>query len=157
SELRASLSGFSFSLGAGYTFFTGSRKEGDWKLQRNQYINDLYGNDESKIINAARWLGRESVEEIVPRLVDLLLKDERADVRVSAAVALGLIRDEETLDALTFAAEKDPSSDVRYSALLSISRITPTDKNMESIRRLKNTEKDNNILDYLKNMEEIFK
>jgi hypothetical protein len=43
------------------------------------------------------------------------------------------------------------------SALLSICRITPTDKNMETIKGLKNTEKDTNILDFIKNMEELFK
>lgn len=157
-EFNATLGSLKFSLGAGYKFELPKKSDKeDLEKKKAEYINDLNSNDENKIIEASIWLGRKEAGDVVPRMVELLLKDKRVRVRISAAAALGLIRAKDTLEPLTYAASRDVNSDVRYASLLSISKIGPDKKTMDALIERKKREKDALILNYIAEMEKNIK
>jgi HEAT repeat protein len=122
------------------------------ELSKEQYMADLSGTDEAKIIAAEEWLGDKGEKTAVPQLTNLLKSDKRVRVRVYASVALGLIADEKSIPALNEALTADSSADVRYSVLLSIHRINPA-KSIDALKKAKETETDPFIKDYLEKME----
>ena len=122
------------------------------KLGKAEYMADLSGNDENKIVAAAEWLGEKEEKAAVPQLVNLLKNDKRVKVRLHASIALGLIADESSIPALNEALTGDGNADVRYSVLLAIHRINPA-KSLDALKKAKETESDPYIRDYIEKME----
>ena len=124
-----------------------------WSRDAKDYIADLNkSKDEKTIIEAADWLGKEKEKDAIPALISLL-SDDRENVRVAAATALGYIGDEKAVEALNSALLNDKSSDVRYAAILSTYRIG-SKKSLEAWKKAKETEQDPIIRDFLAKMEE---
>ncbi len=118
-----------------------------------EYIADLNPQkDEKIIITAAEWLGNEKEKDAIPGLIKLL-SDARENVRVSSAVALGYIGEEEACDALNASLLKDESANVRYAAILSTFRIG-SKKSLKAWQEAKEKESDPVIRDFLTKMEE---
>ncbi|TAL30465.1 MAG: HEAT repeat domain-containing protein [Spirochaetes bacterium] len=121
-----------------------------------EYISDLASKDEKTIIEAADWLGKEGEKGAVPELSRLVEQDSRQKVRMYAIIALGLIKQEESVDVLNKALVSDSDADVRYSAILAISRIGST-KSIDALQKAKETETDPFIKDYITKLEAKFK
>jgi HEAT repeat protein len=118
-----------------------------------EYIGDLSsGSDEKILIEASRWLGDKKEKDAVPGLINLLA-DKRVPVRIEAAVALGLIAEESSVDALNSALLNDESAEVRYAALLATMRIG-SKKSIDAYKQSKEKESDPFMQDILKKMEE---
>jgi HEAT repeat protein len=121
-----------------------------------EYITDLSSSgDENTIIQAERWLGEKKVKDAVPGLINLL-SDKRETVRIEAAVALGLIGEESSVDALDSALLNDESPQVRYAAMLATMRIG-SKKSIEAYKQSKEKETDPFIKDLLAKMEDKLK
>lgn len=116
------------------------------------YIADLSSQDENTVIEAADWLAKEKEKAAVPKLISLLNNDSREKVRLYAVIALGLIGDESSIDTLNKALLNDQSADVRYSVLLAIHRIDPK-KSVDVLKKVRDTESDPYIRDYIEKME----
>lgn len=156
------------SIGAGYAFEYGGGKTALRKIIKRQsldeksklrqkYIDDLNSDEENKIVAAADWLGKQQERSIIPRLITLLLHDQRPKVRVHAAIAIGYIDERASLDPLLQSVQNDMNDDVRYTSLLSISRLRPTDKIMKSLKEFKTQTKDPYIIDYIDMMVKLFR
>ncbi len=117
-----------------------------------QYIKDLSSEDENLIIKAAENLGEKQEKKAVTQLTSLLKSDKRVKVRLYAAIALGQIGDVEAIETLNESLVGDQSADVRYSVLLAIHRIDPS-KSIDALKKLRETETDPIIVDYLDKME----
>lgn len=124
-----------------------------WAREAKDYIADLKAsNDEKTIVQAADWLGNDKNKEAVSPLA-ILLTDDRENVRVSAASALGYIGDEKAVDALNISLVEDKSADVRYAAVLATYRIG-SKKSLDAWKKAKEKEQDPFIKDFLIKMEE---
>lgn len=117
-----------------------------------EYIADLSSGNETAILKAADWLGNEKEKAAAPELEKLVKNDERAKVRMFSVVALGLIGQESSVDALNDALLNDRDADVRYAAVLAISRIGST-KSIDALKTAKEKEADPYIKDYIEKME----
>lgn len=117
-----------------------------------EYIADLSGSDETAILQAADWLGNEKEKAAAPELEKLVKNDERAKVRMFSVVALGLIGQESSVEALNDALLNDRDADVRYAAVLAISRIGST-KSIDALKTAREKEADPYIKDYIEKME----
>jgi HEAT repeat protein len=123
-----------------------------------EYIADLSSTDEEVVCKAADWLGKEEEDAAIPKLLELLKEDKRAKVRLYSVIALGLIGDKKTLEALEGALLNDQDADVRYSSLLAITRIGIKEKRtIDVLDKVKQSESDPFIIDFLQKMEEKFK
>jgi len=121
-----------------------------------EYIADLSSaGDEKTLIQAAQWLGNNNDKDAVPGLINLL-SDKRASLRIEAAVALGLIAEESSAEALGNAMLNDESPEVRYAALLATMRIG-SKKSIDAYKQLKEKESDPFIKDLLAKMEDKLK
>jgi HEAT repeat protein len=109
------------------------------------YIADLSSSGDQ------RWLGEKKVKDAVPGLINLL-SDKREAVRAEAAVALGLIGEESSVDALDNALLNDESPQVRYAAMLATMRIG-SKKSIDAYKQSKEKETDPFIKDLLAKME----
>ncbi len=123
---------------------------------KKNYLKDLYKEDEKLIIVSSNWLGRELEDDAVSRLIWLLLNHRHHSVRISSAVALGLIRNKAALAPLSKAVENDENQDVKYTSLLSISRIGPDDNAMKVLKKVNIFFKDTYIVDYIRKMEDMY-
>ncbi|HEY8666676.1 MAG TPA: HEAT repeat domain-containing protein [Tepidisphaeraceae bacterium] len=94
------------------------------KLPAEKFF-DLYGkNDDPQLRLTYLWCcGVNRDAAIVPRLLEILRKDPSTRARMMAALALGEIGGQDTLQELQKFAEKEPGSDVRNQALNSIKQI----------------------------------
>ena len=118
-----------------------------------EYIADLSSaSDEKVLIEAAQWLANKKEKDAVPGLINLL-SDKRESVRLESAVALGLIAEESSVDALNNALLNDESADVRYAAVLGTMRIG-SKKSIDIFKQSKEKETDPFIKDLLAKMEE---
>lgn len=90
----------------------------------NPQLQALASNDERARSNAALELGRMKAVVAVDRLVTLLSSDPSAQVRETAARALGLIGSPRALNALRYAGQADNDRDVRRSAQFAVEVIT---------------------------------
>lgn len=123
-----------------------------------EYIADLSSGNESIVIQAAQWLGKEKESDAVPKLKDLLTQDNRNKVRLYSAMALGYIGEESSIDALNGRLLNEPDSDVRYTILLAITRVGVSKKeHVEVLKKARDSESDVFIRDYLDKMWERFK
>lgn len=123
-----------------------------------EYIADLSSTDEEVVCNAADWLGKEKEDAAIPKLLELLKEDKRAKVRLYSVIALGLMGDKKILEALESALLNDQDADVRYSSLLAITRIGIKEKRtVDVLDKVKQSESDPFIIDFLQKMEEKFK
>jgi hypothetical protein len=158
-EIDTNLFQIIFTFGAGYTYYTDSRKQTDSQtaLIRAQYLEDLMTDDEHKINPAAIWLGKNREKTVTNRLMYLLKNDKRYRVRQNAAFGLGLMEDPALIDPLYQAFISDQDSDVKYICLMSISRIGPTKEIMKNLKEIKKDTKDPHIKDYIEKMEKMFK
>lgn len=116
-----------------------------------EYIKDLAGSDENTIIKACDYLGQKEEKDAIPGLLPLLKDSGKSpQVRMWAAIALGLIGEEQALDPLAECIQKDSSADVRYSAILAMSRIGTKDKKyLDLFKDRMNGDPDPFIRDYL--------
>jgi len=128
---------------------------GEQKISKTEaeYIADLSSDDEDTVLQAADWLGKEEKKAAVTKLKDLLGVDKRIKVRMYAAIALGLIKDENSIESLNDALLIDQNVDVRYAVLLAISRIGSS-KSIDALRKAKEIETDPFIKDFFEKMEE---
>lgn len=116
------------------------------------YIADLSsGGDEKTLVEAAQWLGEKKEKDAIPGLINLM-GDKREAVRVESAVALGLIGEESSVDALNNALVNDESAEVRYAAILATMRIG-SKKSIDAYKQSKEKESDPFIKDILAKME----
>jgi len=150
------LSGFNFTIGAGYTFKLGkpSKEQLEYSKKRKKYLKDLMGKDEKKIINASKWLGNRREEKAIPRLTELLLKHKRAKVRRNAATALGVMGNKKSILPLTDSATGDKSLSVRRAAIRAISIIGPVKGKgvVEKLEKANKGKKDRTINDLIKEL-----
>ncbi len=116
------------------------------------YIGDLASADEKLIVAAADWLGNAKEKDAVQKLVELC-KDSRENVRLHAVMALGYIRDENSVETVNNLLVNDASTNVRYAAILSSFRIG-SKKSIDAWQKSKEKETDPYIKDILKKMEE---
>jgi HEAT repeat protein len=117
-----------------------------------EYIADLSsGGDEKTLVDAAQWLGEKKEKDAIPGLINLM-GDKRESVRVESAVALGLIGEESSVDALNHALVNDESAEVRYAAILATMRIG-SKKSIDAYKQSKEKESDPFIKDILAKME----
>jgi HEAT repeat protein len=120
------------------------------------YIADLSSAaDEKTVIEAVQWLGNDKNKDAIPGLINLMA-DKREGVRIEAAVSLGLIAEESSVDALNNALLNDESAQVRYASLLATLRIG-SKKSIDFYRQSKEKESDPFIQDILSKMEEAAK
>ncbi len=117
-----------------------------------EYISDLASKDETAVMEAADWLGKEEEKGAVPELMRLVQQANSAKVRMYAIIALGLIKQEDSVDVLNNALVSDSDADVRYSAILAISRVGST-KSIDALKKAKETETDPFIKDYIAKLE----
>ncbi|HON77387.1 MAG TPA: HEAT repeat domain-containing protein [Spirochaetota bacterium] len=123
-----------------------------------EYIADLSSTNESIVIQAAQWLGKEKESDAVPKLKELLTQDNRNKVRLHSAMALGYIGEESSIDALNGRLLNEPVADVRYTILLAITRVGISKKeHVEVLKKARDNESDIFIKDYLDKMWERFK
>ncbi len=135
-----------------------AKKEEKKTKSVKEYIADLSSTDEEVVCTAADWLGKEEEEAAVPKLLELLKGDKRVKVRLYSVIALGLIGEKKTLEALESALLNDQDADVRYSSVLAITRIGIKEKRtVDVLEKAKQSESDPFVLDFLQKMEEKFK
>jgi HEAT repeat protein len=91
----------------------------------DQLIGDLKGTDDRDKLIAARLLPRQKsdAEKVIPAMIEAL-KDRGSDVRLSAAIGLGMFGDKarEAIPALE-ALQGDPDARVREAAAKAVTRI----------------------------------
>lgn len=75
---------------------------------------------------AVRAAGKMGGRETIPTLIELL-RDEQPDLRVDAAVALGILRATEAVSALVENIENDPEGEVRIEAVKALGKIGSKD------------------------------
>lgn len=109
------------------------------------------GGDTKEVVQASRWAGKNRSKEAVEHLL-VLLDDKRAQVRVEAASALGLIKDESVLPSLHNTLLHDQVSSVRYAALLAVLHIG-SETSLEPLKSCRRREKDPVMVDLLMKLE----
>jgi len=128
-------------------------QEAKTEKSAKEYIADLSsGGDEKALIEAAQWLGNKKEKDAVPGLINLM-SDKRANVRMEAAISLGLIGEESAADAINNAVLNDESAEVRYAAVLAAMRIG-SKKSADIFLQAKQKETDPFIQDLLAKLEE---
>jgi HEAT repeat protein len=123
-----------------------------------EYLADLSSSDEKIVIVAEDALGKKEEKSAVEKLTQLLKTDPRKQVRLHAAIALGLIKEKKTVDSLIAQLLEEQDADVRYTIVLAVSRIGIESKeSLEALIQAKDKETDPFILDYIKKLEEKLK
>ncbi|MCS6984614.1 MAG: HEAT repeat domain-containing protein [Leptospiraceae bacterium] len=91
-------------------------------------LKDLESPDDSKVIAAAQWLGKEEEKKAVDPLIRLAKSERSPLVRIHAISALGLIKEKgKTTTELRQLIEQENHKTVVYSALVAILNIKDTD------------------------------
>jgi HEAT repeat protein len=122
-----------------------------------EYVADLKSTDDAVVIVAENWIGDNKEKTAIKDLVSLIKNSTNAEVRMNAAVALGLIGEKEAIEPLTDTIVSESSSDVRYAMLLAISRIgIDSKKSYNALMQAKEKETDPYIKDYIEKMEKKF-
>ncbi len=119
------------------------------------YLDDLSAsNEENVILKAADWAGEKKEEKAMKKLVRLVT-DSRANVRIGAIVALGLIGEasEGAVDVINRALTDDQNADVRYAAVLAITRLA-SKSSISFLKTAREKESDPYVKDFITKMEE---
>lgn len=121
------------------------------------YVADLKSADDAVVLEAENWVGDNTEKTAIKDLVALMKNSTNAEVRMNAAVALGLIGEKEAIEPLTDDIVVEPNADVRYAMLLAISRIgIDSKKSYNALLQAKEKETDPYIKDYIEKMEKKF-
>ena len=141
------------------SFLSAEEEKKDVNKDTKDYISDLSSKDEDTVVKAIDWLGKEEEGSAVPKLINLIKNDQRMKVRLYAVIALGLIKDEKTVKDLEQTLLNDQSPEVRYSSILAITKIGSDDwkRTMDVFEKVKKSESDPYIKDYLTKMEAYYK
>lgn len=122
---------------------------------KEEYMNDLSSDDVKTVVEAEKWLGNKKEKKAVEKLVDLNKNSSSKEIRMNAAVALGLIGDKNTVDGLIDQLLVERNADVRYALVLAITRIGIKKKSQyDKIMQAADNESDALVLDYLKKIKE---
>lgn len=136
----------------GLSFAQDASKQAAKKTAKD-YITDLSSKDESVVISAADWLGTEKESDALPGLKSLLKEDNRHKVRLSAAMAIGYIGEESSLDSLNEQLLREQVADVRYAIVLAITRVGISDKkHLDILKQARERESDPLVKDYYDKM-----
>ena len=122
---------------------------------KEEYLNDLSSDDVETVVAAETWLGSKKEKKAVEKLVDLNKNSSSKEIRLNAAVALGLIGDKNTVDGLIDQLLVERNADVRYALVLAITRIgIKTKAQLEKLEQAGQNESDPLVLDYLQKIKE---
>ncbi|MBN1500897.1 MAG: HEAT repeat domain-containing protein [Spirochaetes bacterium] len=125
---------------------------------KDDYIKDLSSDDPATVVAAEKYLGEKKEKSVVDKLTDLLQNASDKDVRMNAAVALGLIGEKKVIDTCIDQILVERNSDVRYALVLAVTRLgVETKAQGDKLVQVKENETDPIIIDYLTKIEEKIK
>ena len=120
-----------------------------------EYVADLKSTDQAVVLEAVKWAGEKKEKAAVPELVNLVGSGATAEIRMNAAVSLGLIGEKSACEPMSERLLLESNADVRYAIVLSITRAgIETKKTYENLLAARDKETDPIIKDYIVKIEQ---